>query len=86
MARDRRELLDDNGLPINAYSRELSDEYETLTEHELRRRCREQRARIDALEMERREFVEHIARLRGEEPGMQDDQPPKQTRRRLRFP
>jgi hypothetical protein len=86
MARNRTERLDDNGLPIGAYAREIADEYETLDVQALRRRCREQSVMIDRLRLERKDMVDHIARLRGEEPGMQEDQPPKTTRRRLRFP
>lgn len=85
MARDRRELLDDNGLPINAYGKHRDDEYEKMTPHQLLRCCREQRLMLDRLQLERQTFVDHIARLRGESPGLQEDAPSVQKKRRLKF-
>jgi hypothetical protein len=87
MARDRRERLDDSGLPIGAYGPHAGDEYEKMDKHQLLRTCRDQRVMLDRLRLERQEFLKHIARLRGEEPGVQEDAPPvlRKKQRRLKF-
>lgn len=81
MARDRRELLDDNGVPIGAYSREVEDDLDTLTRDQLIRRCRDLLRKEGEHNLDRERMLDHITRLRGEknETGMGG------TRKRIPF-